>query len=169
MPVEFRVASSDADYALADRLTAKVGEKRVMLSFPTVMAFDEDELIGFIGTRIEKKLVVAGPLIMIPEQRRIFTALRLCEVYESVLRNIGLTSVIFHVETGSLLDKAIKRYYPSMEPYARQGDQSFFVWRLDGRRSISSGTEPGGAPASTGASGLAITPDSDAGAAEAAK
>lgn len=152
------MAASEDDYDLCDELCKAEGVRRSMISFPTIMAFDgEDQsLIGFLGTRVEKKMIIAGPLVIKSGRRRIFTALRLCEAYEMSMLNIGISSFIFHVESGSLLDRAIKRYYPSMEPYAVQDGGAFYIWRMTNeRRSQGSSAQRGGASTSGGPSGTA--------------
>jgi hypothetical protein len=150
MTTTFRVASSTEDYDVCNELLRKVGEPRILgLSFPTIMAYDAEELIGFVGTRIEKQMIIAGPLTMNSDRQRVFTAIRLAEAYESAMRNLGITRFIFCAQTGGLIDKAIKRYYPSMQPYAMRDGNAFYIWSIeDGRRrSQSTRTDSRGAPA----------------------
>lgn len=139
----FRVADSQSDYEAADKLSQSVGLPRTTLRFPTLMAWKGQELLGFLGTRIEKNMIIAGPLVMAQSRRLIFTALRLCEAYEAAMLDMGIASFIFHTHTGSLLDRALKRYYPSMKPYATRGDHAFYVWRIDNERRSQGSTAVG--------------------------
>lgn len=169
----FRVASNPGDYNNAHSLMQAEGIPKVRLGFPTLLAIEDGtwKLVGILGTRIEKKMVIAGPLVLRSDQRRIFTAIRLAEAYEMSMRNLGIKSFIFYGEAGGLLERAINRYYPHMEPYAVRGENKFWIWRsADGRRrSNGSPTISGGEGSSGSASGsvaAAATDDSSTAGAE---
>lgn len=133
--MKYHVASNTKDYNKVQALIQKEGITKTRLSFPTVMAFDGDELVGALGTRIDNKMIVAGPLVLRSDKRRVFTGIRLAEAYEMAMRNLGIKSFIIYGETGGLLTKAIERYYPGITPYSMKDGNSFYVWSIDhGRR-----------------------------------
>ena len=139
--MSFHVASSTKDYESCHRLMDEEGINRTWgLTFPTIMALDKKgQLVGFLSTRIEKNMIVAGPLVLKSDQRRMFTALRLAEAYESSMRNLGIKTFVFAGEAGGLLERAIERYYPHVEPYAVQDGIKYWTWRLEGdQQSVSS-------------------------------
>lgn len=150
----FRVAQTAEDYALCDRLAQKESVLRSLIDFPTVMALDEDDnLAGFIGTKIEKQMIIAGPLVMRSDKRRVFQALRLCDAYRLVMQSLGIKSFIFYGPVGGLMDNLIKRYYPSLHPYAIADGNAFYIWRSsNGRGSEGSTADSGGASPSAIAS-----------------
>lgn len=94
----YRLAASPADYRrcrafLAARMDAHP------LSFPTVYAEREGRIIGVLATQPPKKAIVAGPLAV--EGRSPFTALRLIEAYDHVMREAGIDGYHFHVAAGN--------------------------------------------------------------------
>lgn len=131
--MNFLMASEPKDYEMCQALMEEAGIPKVWgLIFPTVMAFQDRKLVGFLSTRIEDKMIIAGPLVLKSDRRRIFTALRLAEAYESSMRTLGIKTFIFAGEAGGVLDRAIKRYYPHAVPYAVNEDgMKFWTWRID--------------------------------------
>jgi hypothetical protein len=75
-------------------------------------------------------MVVAGPLVLRSDRRRTFLALRLSEMYEQVMRELGMKSFILACEPGSLTHQAIQRYLPDLQPYATTEKELFYVRRL---------------------------------------
>jgi hypothetical protein len=65
----------------------------IRLGFPTVYARRDDAIIGFLGTIPNCGMVAAGPLVVDPTLKApAITAMRLCEAYEQILREAGVTS-----------------------------------------------------------------------------
>lgn len=87
--MNYRVAISPADYRKCHTL---VEEEGVVLSFPTIMAEEEDgELVGFLSThpkRTSKGLVIAGPLVL--KDKRPLVAFRLGEQYDLLMKILGI-------------------------------------------------------------------------------
>ena len=126
----FKVAENAGDYRSVRKLVKSVDMESARSSFPTVMAFEDEKLVGVLCTDTSQDMIVAGPLAMATDRRRPLLALRLCENYEHALKNLGIVSYIMAVTRGSLLHKAIERYTPDMQPYASEGEQDFYVRRL---------------------------------------
>lgn len=136
----YRIASNPGDYQQCHKLMNAEGIEKARITFPTVMAVDKKEgLVGFLSTRIQDKMIIAGPLVLRSDRRRVFTAIKLAAAYEMAMRNLGIQTFIFHGPAGGLLERAIKRYYPHATPYAEENGIKFWTWRLSGgQQSISS-------------------------------
>lgn len=89
--MNYRVATSPADYKKCHSLMTIKGEE-CPLSFPTIMAEDEEgEIVGFLSTHPrlkDKGLVVAGPLVL--SERRPVVAFRLGEMYDLLMKSLDL-------------------------------------------------------------------------------
>jgi hypothetical protein len=129
MSVGFRIANSPTDFHRAHDLMRAEGVSEQSLGFPTMMAFDDKEPVGLIGTSIQKGMIIAGPLVVKSDRRRIHMAIKMVEMYEMALRGMGISTFIFHVEEGGFLDKMISRY-SDYQPYATEGKKKFFIRRL---------------------------------------
>jgi hypothetical protein len=130
--MHYRIAETSDDYKHCADLLKAVGQPAQELAFPTVMAINETGLIGFLATSPRTDMVLAGPLIMRQDKRRVMTALRLVTMYEMALRNIGITSFIFWVdENDGIFFKAMERYFPNVKPYAKSGSRIFYTWHID--------------------------------------
>lgn len=130
MSYVYRGARNAEDYRKARRLMKAESIKPSRLSFPTILAFEDEELVGFLGTDLRQDMVVAGPLVLRSDRRRTFLALRLAEMYEQAMRELGIKSLILACQPDSLTHKAIKRYFPGLEPYAKTETELFFIRRL---------------------------------------
>lgn len=95
----YRLATTPADYRKCQALMREYREP-VPLSFPTVMAERDGELIGFLSTHTKHGAVVAGPLV-IREGLRAFTMVRLIEAYDRVMWRAGVKSYHFHVSAAN--------------------------------------------------------------------
>lgn len=132
--MKLRVASNPGDYAKVSALLKAEGVDmgEHSLTTPTIVAYDGDKVVGVVGTTIQDKMVIAGPLVLESSHRRVFLGIRLIEAYENAMRNIGVKTYIIGVEPGSLLARVKERYYPDLKPYAEEGGMMFFTRRLDG-------------------------------------
>lgn len=132
--MRFHLASNPGDYAACQKLLKEAELPKQKLSWPTIMAFhDEDGLVGFLSTEIQDKMIIAGPLVIKPGRRRIWTAMRLIETYENAMRNISIKSYIFSAEMGTQLDTGIQRLYETL-PYASRDGRNFYIRKLDNGR-----------------------------------
>ena len=135
--IEYRRASNSHDYKLCHQLMRQENIPEDKLGFPTMMAFENNELIGICATTIKNDMIIAGPLTLRSDRRRAFTALELCVKYEEDLKSLGIVSYIFSAEYGGIMQKAIDRYMHGMKPYADDGKHKFYIRRLDTDQSIS--------------------------------
>jgi hypothetical protein len=129
----YRLARTPGDYAAAQSMLKGEGFANETLMFPTILALDElngYRVVGVLSTRIQDKMIIAGPLALQSERRRARTAIRLIDLYDIAMRGIGIISYIFHTEEGSIIDKSLAKMFPDMEPYAVENGQRFFVRRL---------------------------------------
>lgn len=95
-----RIASSPADFRRCYKAMPSYAKK---LCTPTVICEREahGELLGFIGTDLHEKIVVAAPLYIrqdIGLFLRSRVALRLIECYEKVMAAVGIKAYHFSVE-----------------------------------------------------------------------
>jgi len=159
MTVTLSIAKTPGDYQMAHVLMRKEGVLKTKLGFPTVLAMHEGQLIGMLGTHIQKKMIVAGPLTLKSDQWRWRTAIRLIEAYETVMTNLKIKSFIFYSETDGVLTRGIERYYPYITPYAMRDGYNFYIWRIeDGWRRKSTRTFSGREGSSEEPSGTAGPP-----------
>lgn len=110
---EFKLARKPADYRKCHALMKAVESEfqHCQLSFPTIMAFRENELIGFLSTRPGKKGVVAEPIVLNVDGNASFLYIKLVEAYESLLKAGKVPSYLFFIperygEYNRLVEKA---------------------------------------------------------------
>ena len=153
--IGFKIAYMPEDYKAAHDLLLKEGFFPQELDYPTVMVFDGEELIGMITTSLKDDMVVAGPLVMKSDKRRLIAAVKLAEAYEATLRGLGIESFIFWAEEQSGTASAVLKFDPKAVPYAKKGNRLFWLRKLDDgrRRSISTGTKRGRTRTAKAASG----------------
>lgn len=92
MSTMYRLASSSADYKKAHAFLSEEDAKPKRLSFPTILAEREGELVGVLGTWPSDQAVVAGPIAVRPLNggNPSFLLLHLAEAYENILRAAGV-------------------------------------------------------------------------------
>lgn len=93
------LCASPADYRACHALWKAQGGPTSPLQFPTVYATREGHTIGFLSSNNKHHVLMAGPLVLSPDlSKPVFTALRLVESYENVLRRAGVKHYFFHVD-----------------------------------------------------------------------
>jgi len=129
----YKVAEVENDFAAAASLLRNEGLPDQELGFPTILAFDEEKLVGFIATTPKADMVLCGPLVMRSGERHMFTAIKLITLYEQVMLKLGIKSIIFWAdENDSMVAKGVKRWFPKATPYAKVGSNLFYTWHLRG-------------------------------------
>jgi len=98
----YRLASSPKDFSAARKLSGAEST----LSFPTVVAERDSQIIGCIGTHRQNDAVVAG-FFRAPT---FITAMRLVEACENVLRLAGVREYLFALD-----DSAPRAWLDSVE------------------------------------------------------
>lgn len=94
MTIKYRLAVPGGEYNKLYALMKREGGKRVALGWPTVVAEENGEVVGFVGTYPREDALVAGPLV-IKGSKRPWVFLRLAEAYEVILRTAGV-KLYFH-------------------------------------------------------------------------
>jgi len=130
MTIGFKIAEAPNDFHKAHALMREEGIPEQTLGFPTMLTMEGPILVGVLGTNIKKGMIVAGPLVMKSDRKRVQSAIKMVEMYEMALRGMGISTFIFHVEGGSFLDRMISRY-SEYQPYAVRGTKKFFIRRLN--------------------------------------
>ena len=140
--LRFTVAKNPGHYTAVHALMRSEGFEKSKLGFPTLMAYEGEELIGIVGTRVHKGMIVGGPLVVRTDRRRLFTILRLCEAYDNAMKSLGISTFILSVDKGSILDRGMARYFPQQAPYAEDEGNRYFLWKVGqyGQQGISAGS-----------------------------
>ena len=129
--MKFFIANSDEDYESCRKLMDEEEvEETTSLQFPTILARDDDDnVVGFLGSFYQDQMLFAGPLVV--KKRKPRTAMALCENYDQACRSMGLTGYLMYTKDGTFMAEGIKRYnLPGFEPYAREGNITFYIRRL---------------------------------------
>lgn len=94
-----KLAIKPADYRKCHALMKATDSEfqGCQLSFPTVMAFREGKLIGFLSTSPRKDGLVAEPIVMNVEGNASFLYIKLVEAYDDLLRAGKVPSYFFHI------------------------------------------------------------------------
>lgn len=132
MSITYKLAEVPEDYEDARELlrAEQIELHDHELSFPTVLAYEDEECVGLMSCYIQDDMVIAGPLTLRTDVRRPITALRLCEKFERELSRAGVTRYIIHAERGTILEEAIPRYTPNMECYHDDGTARFYIRKI---------------------------------------
>lgn len=119
---KYTLAASPNDYRRCKALWATrpdLGEPEP-IGFPTVMAHREGELIGFLGSHPNKKMLVAGPMVVKPGPSQGVTVLRLNLAYENFLRSAGIMSYYFTIPDSEAAYQKIVETVLDIKPYAHE-------------------------------------------------
>jgi len=129
--MKYKIAETPEDWGAVKRLLLAEGFDDQELGFPTIMAIDNETLVGFIATTPRTDMILGGPMVMKHDKRRVFTAVRLVELYEQTMRSLGITSVVFYAdEESSPFVRGIRKWFPGVTPYKKEGSLLFYNWRL---------------------------------------
>lgn len=125
----YRLASTSADFRAAHELMRLEGMKPVEIATPTVMAFEDEELVGFFATNPRKDIILAAPMVLKSGLRK-FTALRLMEAYDSVMREVGVSTYTMFIGHEDHKSMAIMQRLPGVEWIAENADGVLYARRL---------------------------------------
>lgn len=128
----YKMASVSNDWAACAALMRAQGQPPQELTSPTIMAFDDEKLRGFIATTPDPGMVLGGPVVMTPGGDAPFIIARLATLYQKVLISMGIERITFYAhENDSPFGRAMKRMFPQITPYAKKGQVMFYHWPLD--------------------------------------
>ena len=93
---DYNIVLNPAHYRACHKFLRDNKVKPVKLTYPTLVAEREGEIIGLMGTLRSDKAVIAGPVyVSIPNSP---VSYRLIEVYEQYLKSKGIKKFIFSVD-----------------------------------------------------------------------
>lgn len=96
----YELVNSGAEYAACHRFLREHDIEECKLSYPTISATRDGDIIGLVSTIPKQKFIVAGPMfISIP--RPIFIGRRLLESYEGILKLSKITTYLFSIKEES--------------------------------------------------------------------
>lgn len=129
--MKYRIAEGD-DYIEARKLLVSEGNPDQELGFPTILAFDDEKLAGFIATTPRPDMVLGGPMALRAIPNAPMVAARLAILYQQVLLSIGITDIVFYAdENDSPFGRGMRRLFPNIKPYAKKGSVMFYNWPLN--------------------------------------
>ena len=104
---QYHLATTSHDYRRCNKFLRGAAIEYKHLSFPTVMAERNDDIVGIVSTQPRKDMIAAGPVHVSVEGNPTFVFIRLIEAYENVLRAAGVSTYYFF--TNGRLLKALDR------------------------------------------------------------
>lgn len=90
----FHICSTGADYAKAHAFVRSERDHDPPLTLPTILAIEDDEVVGIMGTEQDEQMIRVGVFMTKSDRPRVFTALRMVEVYDNVMRNMGISTYV---------------------------------------------------------------------------
>lgn len=139
--VEYYVAVSSSDYKQCHMLARAEGIESKSLTYPTIMAKKDGQLIGFVSTYTVDDMVAMGPLVLKSDRPHPMIALRLIEAFDTVMQGIGIEWYIFYVGVDSNLKSIADRL--GMTMYAAQHGKAYYLRELSDGRNRDRSTEAG--------------------------
>jgi len=128
MGTAYKIAENGADYRKAHALIKESGmDREFQLSFPTILAMENEEVVGVLGTNIEQDCILAGPLVLKQDKKRSFTILRLVELYDFTMRKAGIRSYLFCTELGNEKWLEYVERLGGLKPYSYKGGHAWFI------------------------------------------
>lgn len=131
MTTSYKIAETANDYKRVHALIKSEGvDDTASLAFPTIMAIEDEEVVGCLGTNTQQSMIIAGPLVIKSDKKRTFTIIRLVEAYELVMKECKIKSFIFSAKAD---DEQWLRYIDEVlgfEPYYKDAENAWFIWKL---------------------------------------
>ena len=98
------------------------------ISWPTVMAYRDGELVGLLATTQSRHGLVAGPLLVSDEIHvKSFVGLRLIETYDTLMRDIGVKAYLFSMKQAAI---GMVQRGSGLIPYSLSNGQAWYVRQL---------------------------------------
>lgn len=89
----YRIITEEDEDKLREWVISKM-DMPADIGFPTLMAFQGGRIVGCMVTQDRDDAVVCGPLI----GESGIISVRLCELYESLLKRLGVKEYLFYVD-----------------------------------------------------------------------
>jgi hypothetical protein len=125
---DYSLAITPNDYGAANTFLKRRDVDYTGLSFPTIIARREKDVIGVISTVKGEPRITAGPLhVDTKDGHEIFTAIRIVSCYDGVLKKAGITKYWFwaHIENEQLIDTCRQL---SSHKEVEMNDNEDYVW-----------------------------------------
>lgn len=127
----YKLAETENDWLAAKHLMRQQGVTPQELIAPTILAFGDENLVGFIATTPNPDMVVGGPLVLSPSAQAPFIASRLAILYQKVLLSMGVEWIVFCAdENDSPFGRGMQRLFPHIEAYEKRGSVMSYKWPL---------------------------------------
>lgn len=126
----YMIANKKSDYdQVYDYLKGTEFEK-LKVTFPTIIAYIDDEMRGVLGTIPSKDAIIAGPLLIKDKSlRRATLEMKLVDAYESLLINMGVEAYIFSVDKSNVGRVNMLKEI-GLTPYAKEDDLYWYLRRF---------------------------------------
>lgn len=128
--VRYVMARTPNEFRKAHELMRAEGVEDTPLGFPTVLAFEGDVVVGLFSTVPKKDTIIAGPMVLKSDRPRKFTALRLMEAYDSIMRTAGVSTYTTFIERKDKLGMGLMERLPNTEWIGENIDGVLFARRL---------------------------------------
>lgn len=123
----YRIAGNPADYRACHALLRDLGRNEMRMSFPTVMALEDKQLVGFLATFPSDDAVMTGPIAVREGHNRGWIAIKLFDAYETMLRFIGVKKYLIQISKSNMsLVRSVDRLF-EQEPVAESEDEVWFM------------------------------------------
>lgn len=122
----YLIARTESDYEKVQQLLKGTEFERVSVTYPTIMAYRGEELVGVLGTKPSDQAVICGPLyVKTPAPVGAFVAERLINVYEGMLSALGVQSYVFYIDKKNYKQRDIIRRI-GLRPYTYKGGKFWY-------------------------------------------
>ena len=125
---DYSLAGSSKDYREANEFLKNREVEYTSLSFPTIIARREEDVVGVISTIKGEPRITAGPLhVDTKDGHEIFTAIRIVSCYDGVLKKAGITKYWFwaHIGNKKLIDTCRQL---SSHKEIEMNDDEDYIW-----------------------------------------
>lgn len=130
-PTSYELAQTARDFGdCMDLIEAMGWPTDYELSHPTVVARRDGEIVGMLGSRRPNGLMLAGPLAVL-EPPKPLMVWRLIRAYEQACLDEGIDFVLFDVDAGSTMERAVLKMWPDIPLVGDRGDVRAYRWDFD--------------------------------------
>ena len=125
---DYSLARSSKDYREANKFLKDREVEYTGLSFPTIIARREKDVIGVISTVKDEPRITAGPLHVDVGKgsQELFTTIKLTSCYDGILKKAGITKYWIWMRVGAKLIEVCERL--SCYERVEMNDDDSFVW-----------------------------------------
>lgn len=99
------------------------------LEHPTIVAKRDGDIIGVLGTRRPNGIMLAGPLAVLDPPKPLLVY-KLILFYSAVCIRLGVDFVLFDVDVGSPMERAILKMWPDIPLVSDRGDIRVYRWNM---------------------------------------